>query len=168
MMRSRIYLILALILMNSIMQCGKPDNTAIGYWDAALALISDADYKGAIVQYEKLVRHYPGDSLAAPALFAIADVYKNNLEDIPAAVKVYKRVMKKYPATDRAANALFMIGYVYANEAKDLARAEKYYRRFLKEYPQHILAPSADWELRNLGKSLDEIPELQTITQGEK
>lgn len=151
----------------SLISCGKPDNTAIGYWDTAIAVFSQSDYTGTIKQYEKLVKYYPDDSLAVSAMFTIADVYKNNLNNAKKAIKVYERIIDKYKGTERSANAHFMIGYVYANDIKDLKKAEKYYKSFIEKYPTNILAPSAEWELKHLGKSLEEIPELQSVTQGD-
>lgn len=151
-----------------LMTCGKLDNTAIGYWDTAIARFSESDYAGTIKQYEKIIKYFPDDSLAVPAMFTIADIYKNNLNDTKKAIKVYKKVMREYKGTDRAANAHFMIGYVYANDLKDFKKAGEYYKSFIEKYPTNILAPSAEWELKNLGKSLDEIPELQTVTQSDK
>ncbi|HQO74324.1 MAG: tetratricopeptide repeat protein [Candidatus Marinimicrobia bacterium] len=148
-----------------LITCSKPDNTAFGYWDNAVALFNQSDYQGCIKQYQRIIKYFPDDSLAVPAMFAMADVYKNNLNDADQAIKIYKEIIRKYGDSGRAANAHFMIGYVYANEIKDLKKAEEYYKSFLKKYPTNILAPSAEWELKNLGKTLDEIPELQKITQ---
>ncbi|MCK9482852.1 MAG: tetratricopeptide repeat protein [Candidatus Marinimicrobia bacterium] len=148
-----------------LITCGKPNDTALGYWDNAVTLFSQSDYQGAIRQYEKINKHFPADSLAVPAMFAIADIYKNNLGDTKKAINIYKTIMRDYKDSDRAANAHFMIGYVYANDVKDLKKAEEYYKSFIKKFPTNILAPSAEWELQNLGKTLDEIPELQIITQ---
>jgi tetratricopeptide (TPR) repeat protein len=150
-----------------VINCGKPDNTAIGYWDKAIAVFSQSDYIGTIKQYEKLVKYYPDDSLAVSALFTIADIYKNNLNNPKKAIKVYAKIINKYKGTEWAPKASFMIGYTYANDIKDLKRAEKFYKSFIKKYPTNILVPSAEWELKNLGKSLEEIPELQVITQSD-
>jgi len=151
----------------SLASCGKPDNTASGYWDKAIALFSDADYQGTIKQYENIAKYYPDDSLAVPALFTAADIYKNNLNQAEKAIKIYQNVIKKYKKDEWDAKAHFMIGYVYANDLKDLKQAEKYYKSFLEKYPTNTLAPSAEWELKNLGKSLEEIPELRVVTQGD-
>lgn len=163
-------LMLALVIGTTLLltTCGKPDNTAIGYWDKAIALSSQSDYDEAIQQYEKLVKYFPDDSLAIPAMFTIADIYKNNLNNAKKAIKVYEKVIKDYKGTESAVNAHFMIGYVYANDIKDLDKAEKYYKSFIKKYPENILVPSAEWELRHLGKTIEEIPELQSVTQSEK
>ncbi|HPC36624.1 MAG TPA: tetratricopeptide repeat protein [Candidatus Marinimicrobia bacterium] len=148
-----------------LINCSKPDDTALGYWDNAVVLFNQSDYPGCIKQYQKIIKYFPDDSLAVPAMFAMAEVYKNNLNDANEAIKIYKKIMLEYKNSEQVANAHFMIGYVYANEIKDLKQAEKYYKSFLQKYPNHILAPSAEWELQNLGKDLDEIPELQKITQ---
>jgi len=148
-----------------LITCGKPDNTALGYWDNAVTLFNQADYAGAVKQYEEIIRFFPADSLTVPAMFAMADLYKNNLNDTKKAISIYKKIVSNYEDSERVPNAYFMIGYVYANDVKDFEKAEKYYKSFIEKYPNNILAPSTEWELNNLGKSLDEIPELQIITE---
>ena len=54
--------------------CSKPDNTAFGYWDNAVALFNQSDYQGCIKQYQRIIKYFPDDSLAVPAMFAMADV----------------------------------------------------------------------------------------------
>ena len=122
-----------------LITCSKPDNTAFGYWDNAVALFNQSDYQGCIKQYQRIIKYFPDDSLAVPAMFAMADVYKNNLNDADQAIKIYKEIIRKYGDSERAANAHFMIGYVYANEIRDLKKAEEYYKSFLKKYPTNIL-----------------------------
>jgi len=60
-----------------------------------------------------------------------------------------------------------MIGYIYANDLNDYDKAKASYEKFIELYPDHMLVPSAQWEIENLGKSLDEIPQLQSITKGQ-
>jgi hypothetical protein len=37
------------------------------------------------------------------------------------------------------------------------------YNTFLQNYPDHELAPSVEWELRYLGKDINDIPELKAL-----
>jgi TolA-binding protein len=52
--------------------------------------------------------------------------------------------------------ALFMLGFINANYVKDYDLAEKYYTTFIQKFPNHELTPSAEMELKNLGKSPEE------------
>jgi len=49
------------------------------------------------------------------------------------------------------------------NELGENDAAAKYYSKFIEEYPDHEMAPSVEFELKYLGKSLEEIPELQHL-----
>jgi len=162
-MSRKAIVVLTALMVIAVIGCGKPDKSAQGYWDAGIACYQDQDFKGCVKEYENLIKFYPEDSLAVPTLFAMSEIYKNNLNDLPEAIKIYERIIEKYPTSEKAPNALFMIGYMYANEMKDLAKAKETYTKFIEKYPDHILVPSAQWELENLGKSLDEIPELKDI-----
>ncbi|HDN59968.1 MAG: hypothetical protein DRP91_02265 [Candidatus Neomarinimicrobiota bacterium] len=137
------------------------------YWDRAVSLVKQKKYEEGIDNYRYIAEHFPDDSLAIKAMFAMADIYKNNLNNIDSALAIYRRICYRYPNSDKTPNAMFMIGYIYANDVKDFEKARKSYEDFIKKYPEHILAQSAKWELKYLGKSLDEIPELQRVTKGE-
>ncbi|MBO8130862.1 MAG: tetratricopeptide repeat protein [Candidatus Marinimicrobia bacterium] len=158
--------ILVLIALLSIFHCSKePKMDPKGYWDQATSLLEKKKYEESINLYRKMVRYYPEDSLTVEALFVMAGIYKNNLREMDSALAIYNRICQKYPKSPKAPNAMFMIGYIYANEIKDYEKARESYNAFLNKYPHHILAQSAKWELKYLGKPLDEIPELQTFTK---
>lgn len=149
-----------------VWNCGKkPAENAQALWEQAEMNFNAGEYQKSLAIYAQIAQYFPKDSLAVPALFTMADIYKNNLNDVNKAVKIYHKILRKYHRDSRAPNALFMIGYTYANDTKDLKKAEKYYRLFIKKYPEHVLRPSAEWELKYLGKSLEEIPELQTLSK---
>jgi hypothetical protein len=46
----------------------------------------------------------------------------------------------------------------------DTTKAGAAYRTFLEKFPTHDLADDVQWELKYLGKSIDEIPELAKAT----
>lgn len=155
------FVLLGFLLMFS---CGKREKESPqALWDKAETNFTIGEYEKALQTYNQLVKSYPKDSLAVAALFATAEIYKNNLHSTDKAVKVYHRILRKYRRDQRSPHALFMLGYTYANDLKDLKKAEKYYRRFIEKYPDHVLRPSAEWELKYLGKNIDEIPELQSL-----
>jgi TolA-binding protein len=161
---SIIFLVIALFFS----WCSKePSKTAQEYWDSAVEKFEDKNFEECIQDYRKIVKYYPQDTLAVNALFEIANVYKNNIGSRDSAIAVYERIAYDYSASEKAPNAMFMIGYIYANEMQDYESAREGYQKFIDTYPNHILATSAKWELDHLGKSLDEIPQLQGVTKGE-
>jgi tetratricopeptide (TPR) repeat protein len=125
----------------------------------------------ALENYESLVKNHPDDALAEKALFNIAAIQHNSLQNFQAAVEGYKRYVAKYPDSAKAPTALFLIGFLYNNELKNLDSARVYYQQFLAKYPGNEMAMSAQFELQNLGKSADELlpkPEPMAETAPQK
>lgn len=157
-------LILSILLI--IVGCAKkPTKTAQGYWDAAADLFQKQEFEKCNSLYQEMVKFYPQDTLTVKALFAMADISKNNMNDLDNAISIYERITRDYPESEKTPNAKFMIGYTYANDLNDYEKARKNYNEFLEQHPNHVLVQSAKWELENLGKSIDEIPQLESITK---
>lgn len=95
--------------------------------------------------------------------YEFAEVYHKNIRDLRTAILAYEGIVSDYPDSEQAPKALFSIGYIYANELGENDSATKYYSQFLEKYPDHEMAPSVEFELKYLGKSLEEIPELQHL-----
>jgi TolA-binding protein len=158
--------IVTIVMIAALLGCSRETvKTAQGYWDSARLLFANKKYEETIKEYRKLIKHYPQDSLAIAALFASAEIYKNNLSEFNKSLDVYQKIIKQYASDPKAPNAMFMIGYVYSNDLNDLDNGRKWYNKFIETYPDHMLVPSAQWEIENLGKSLDEIPNLQSISK---
>jgi TolA-binding protein len=119
----------------------------------------------AIKAYEKLAQKHPQSPLAIESLHRVANIYTSGLQDYGRAVEAYDRIVSAYPdSIRRAAQAQFMIGFVYNNYMQDTAKARIAYETFLSKYPEHDLADDVQWELKYLGKDINEIPELQKAT----
>ncbi len=120
-------------------------------------------FSEAIDSYKKLVKLYPRSPLAAEALYRAGLVYTNGLQDFESAISTMSRVLEDYPESPSAAPCQFMIGFIYANNAADTVNARMAYNTFLQNYPDHELASSVEWELRYLGKDINDIPELKAL-----
>jgi len=156
------------LLMMMFVNCSRDSvKTAEGYWDLGRESFNNKKYEESIAYYQKLVKRFPQDTLAIRALFSVAEIYKNNLKDFPKSIESYNQILEKYSTDPKTPNASFMIGYIYANDLNDYDQAKASYEKFIELYPEHMLVQSAQWEIENLGKSLDEIPQLQTITKGQ-
>ena len=92
---------------------------------------------------------YSDESDAVMVKYEFAEVYHKNVLNLKKAIEVYGEIVDQYPDSEQAPKALFSIGYIYANE--------------LGENEPHEMAPSVEFELKYLGKSLEEIPELQHL-----
>lgn len=107
--------------------------------------------------YERFADAYPDAPETPEFLFRAGEVYSNELQDYNKAIEVFDRNYRNYPDHETAANALFFIGYLYNNSVRDLVKAEQYYKEFLEAYPKHNMAPHAEFELKSLGMSVEEV-----------
>lgn len=117
----------------------------------------------SIKTYDKLTNTFPDDPLAVKALYRMAEIYAADLQDYEKCIEKFDYISDEYPSHADAPKARFMAGYTLANVMGDYERAKGEYEQFLRDYPEHSLAESVEFELRNLGKSLDEIDELKGI-----
>jgi tetratricopeptide (TPR) repeat protein len=86
------------------------------------------------------------------------------------AVTKYEKLVQTHPKSKYAPQAQFMIGFIYANELDDLDKAKVAYEKFLDVYAAESdsgMVASAEWELRNLGKDINEIEDLSLTPEGE-
>ena len=65
----------------------------------------EKNFRSAIQQYEFLRREYPSSRYRANALFAIGQIYRDDLEDGDRAKEVLEEFLRRYPNNDLADNA---------------------------------------------------------------
>ena len=129
---------------------------------AKQALAAQAN-KAAIAMYQLWFEKFPEDPALLDVKYEYAEVYHKNIRDLRNAITAYADIVDSHPESEQAPKALFSIGYIYANELGENENAREYYTKFLASYPNHEMAPSVEFELKYLGKSLEEIPELQHL-----
>jgi len=98
-------------------------------------------------------------------LFAKAQEFQKN-EKYEDAVRTYRSIVRDFPKTRQAINAQFMVGYIYANHIKDYEQAKLELNRFIDDFGAKAdsgLVAGARFELKYLGKSIDEIPILTDV-----
>ena len=96
----------------------------------------------------------------AEELFAEGQEYGSN-EMYYHAIKTYKDFLLKFPKHKKASNVKFLIAFTYNNQLNDVENARKHYNEFMANYPNDPLKQSAEFELKTLGKSLDDMPEFK-------
>jgi tetratricopeptide (TPR) repeat protein len=119
--------------------------------------------KAAVEMYTLWLDKFSDNPNAVLVKYEFAEVYHKNVLDLRKAIQVYDEIVDQYPESEQAPKALFSIGYIYANELGENDAATTYYSKFIESYPNHEMAPSVEFELKYLGKSLEEIPELQHL-----
>ncbi len=129
---------------------------------AKQALAAQAN-KAAVEMYELWISNNKDNADLLDVKYEYAEVFHKNIRDLKNAIKAYGDIVDNHPDSEQAPKALFSMGYIYANELAENENASKYYSKFLATYPDHEMAPSVEFELKYLGKSLEEIPELQHL-----
>lgn len=155
-----VFLVLS-IALGMLTGCGKmPDEKLMAL---GKQMEDRENFEEAVNYYEELVQEYPESPLASEALHYAGKVYANGIKDYEKAIMVFNDVIDKYPDSPQAAHSQFMIGFVYANSISDTAEARLAYETFKENYPGNELIPSVDFELKYLGKDINEIPELMNL-----
>jgi len=131
--------------------------------DLARQALSAQANKAAVNTFKLWLEKFPGNANVLDVKYELAEVYHKNVRDLRHAIQAYSEIVQGYPDSEQAPKALFSIGYIYANELAENDPAKEAYSEFLEKYPDHEMAPSVEFELKYLGKSLEEIPELQHL-----
>ena len=97
------------------------------------------------------------NELSSTIQYKIGDIYMEDLRDFETSIIEYKKVGQMFPGSSQEPEGLFMIGYIYTNVLQDLDKGENEYQNFLKKFPNHELAPSVNFELDNMGLSIEEL-----------
>lgn len=82
--------------------------------------------------------------------YAYVGMYAHAIED-------YRSFLNLFPESEKLPNVKFLIAFTYHNNLNDLENAKKEYKEFIKQYPDSPLKVSAEFELKNIGKSIEEI-----------
>lgn len=96
-------------------------------------------------------------------LFDQAKKYQES-GDFAKSVEFYEKVVEMYPQGDRSDEAQFMVGYLYANHLNNIPKAKEAYQKYIDMYSATAdsgMIMSAKFEMANLGKDIDDIPDLQ-------
>lgn len=91
-------------------------------------------------------------------------------EKFDESIKLYRKITAKHQESRQSANSQFMIGYIYANHLRDTTKARIELNRFLDEYATIAdsgLIEGAKFELKYMGKAIDEIPGLSELGQAD-
>lgn len=92
-------------------------------------------FKDAIGQLEFLRREYPGSMHRVEALFTVAEIYRDDLDDATQAKAAFQDFLKHYPHSSMAAKAQEAIDDIDAQASKDSARKAKTEKADAKDKP---------------------------------
>ena len=80
-----------------------------------------------------------------------------SIESYDKSLELYTKLTETTPGHSKVSIAFFMIGYIYANHLKDLEKGKAGLELFLQKYPNDGMANSAREEIKNLGKTPEQI-----------
>jgi len=72
-------------------------------------------------------------------------------------IRYFEQVYNKFPDYKRRPYSLFLKAFVLENQAGNLEEATKTYEQFLLDYPGHEMADDAEYSIKNMGKSPEEL-----------
>ncbi|MBK7107357.1 MAG: tetratricopeptide repeat protein [Ignavibacteriae bacterium] len=154
--------VIILFLLFAFTFCSSENEKQI--FNEAKSLIASAKYDEAVVKFEEVVNKFPESGVADSSLFEIAKLYQGQviknvkpMESLNKAVDTYQIIFEKYPNSPLAESSIFMSAFILANEIKNFPKAEKNYKMYLEKYPNGDLADDAQMELKNLGKSPEDV-----------
>ena len=149
---------LFLTLISIILVCaGCSRMTEDELWQKAEQSRNSGNVDSTIQMCQMILKEYPNGQKAGPALFTLGDAYQNGKQEYRLAVGYYKEFVQKYPDLNSTPLAMFVIGFIYNNHLQMSDSAKTAYQEFIARFPNHELASSAEFELKNLGKTPDEI-----------
>ena len=174
-MRKRVFYLLVVVFVSAA--CGGNDlagkiKDAEARLDAAISTPGKANDGRQeiglelIDLYSQFVQANPSDTASANYLYRSAMISGDFHENYNRCVQFLERLRREYPDSYRGESALFLLGYTYADKLRDLPRAKAIYSSFLEKYPDSEMAGSVQFELDNLGKTLDQLPVIGSGTTG--
>ncbi|MBI1227501.1 MAG: tetratricopeptide repeat protein [Bacteroidetes bacterium] len=99
---------------------------------------------------------FPTDSLSVKYLSKAGETARL-LHQYDKAFEIFDKIEKNYPSSKEAASAMFMKAFTLDNDMKKYDEAKPVYEAFIQKYPNDEFADDAQFLLKNLGKSPEEI-----------
>ena len=116
------------------------------YKDGVQVHVSKLNHDIKDVKYERT----PEELFSEAQEYSYAGMYAHAIED-------YNLFLKLFPKSEKKANVKFLIAFTYHNNLNDVDNAEREYKEFIEQYPNSPLKVSAEFELKNIGKEIEEI-----------
>ena len=158
---------ITLLLISLLIFSCSDNRTAEEMFQDGTELYKEQKVTRSIKTFDKLTNIYPDDDLAVKALYRLAEIHAGDLQEFEVCIEKYTYIADEYPSHADAPKARFMAGYTLANIMGEYDRARVEYEQFVRDYPEHPLVESVQFEIRNLGKELDQIEELKGIMKSD-
>jgi tetratricopeptide (TPR) repeat protein len=106
--------------------------------------------------YAVYAERFPNRANSADRLFKAAELAMS-LNHAVQSIKYFDKVYNDYEDYEKRPYALFLKAFVLENQAKEYDQAREVYQEFLDLYPQHEMADDAEYSVKNMGKSPEEL-----------
>ncbi|MBI5915662.1 MAG: tetratricopeptide repeat protein [Bacteroidetes bacterium] len=106
--------------------------------------------------YQGYAAAFPKDSLSAKYLSNAGET-ASLMGRFDEAIAIYDKIIGQFPDSKEATGALFMKAFTLDNNLKKYPEAKAVYEEFVQKYPNDEFADDAQFLLKNLGKSPEEI-----------
>jgi outer membrane protein assembly factor BamD (BamD/ComL family) len=113
--------------------------------------------------YSVYVWQWPDSSKASLFMYNRANMKAEYNQDYEGCIVLLDSLVLKYPDSEFSERSRFLKGYTLANHVGDTTRARLAYEDFLSKHPGSELVPSVEFEIRTLGKSMDQLDSLFNI-----
>lgn len=122
------------------------------------------EYNLIIEKVNELREKYPDSEITLEAMEILGNIYSNNLiepkdelQNSKKAIELFLEINKQFDKVKKGRHYLFMAAFLTSDKLKDFKKAEELYNSFINKYPDDELVSSARDEIKNLGKTPEEI-----------
>ena len=106
--------------------------------------------------YMVFQERFSNDDKSAEYLFKAGEIAMGiNLTAI--SIKCLDKVYNDYKSYEKRPYALFLKAFVQENQANNYEEAKANYELFIQEYPEHEMTDDAEYSIKNMGKTPEEL-----------
>jgi outer membrane protein assembly factor BamD (BamD/ComL family) len=134
----------------------------------AQQLLNEKKFHDAVEILKEIIDKKPNGEYAEKSQYALITLYQTELQNPTFAIQESRRYVQLFPESEKNASVFFMIGFIFNNELKQTDSARIAYEEFLLRFPNSEMAKSAEFELKNLGKDVNDIFRSQLLDTAKK
>ena len=126
------------------------------YLDTARTMINREMARRLTDAMEMYVVAHPDAPNADRQLYAAFEM-SQSFNDPQRSLQLLNKLLRRYPESQETATALFMKAFLYEERLDNLDSARVTYETYLARFPDHALTESARFNLKNIGRSKEEV-----------
>ena len=154
-----------IILIGLISSCAPSEEQLISDIDKVNAEMKSADnidqdkVAQVISLYDDYIVRFP-ESTNTPGYLEMQAKYYSVHSEYDKAYANYEKIYTDYQDYNKRPSALFMMAFIAEVNMENLDQAESLYKQFLDEFPEDEFADDAEFSLRNMHMSPEELLEF--------